>query len=61
LLFTELGSFDFLEQCPIVSIFEDHICYLSVLINLVVKELNDFGMRKFIVKNDLIFSQFINL
>lgn len=53
--FSERTGFDFLEQCPIVSILQDHVCYLALLIDLVVEKLNDFRMEKFVVEDDFVF------
>jgi hypothetical protein len=52
---------DLLKQRAIVRILQHHVRNLSLLINLVVEELNDFGMGEFVVEDDLVFGQFIYL
>jgi hypothetical protein len=52
---------DFLKQRAIVSILQHHVRNLALLINLVVEELDDFGMGEFVMKDDLVFGKFVNL
>ena len=53
--------FDSLKQCSSIGVLKHHVSNLSVFIDLIVEELNDVRMGEFVVKNNLIFGQFIYL
>lgn len=52
---------DFLKQRAVVSILQHHVRNLALLINLVVEELDDFGVGEFVVEDDLVFGKFVYL
>jgi hypothetical protein len=61
MLFSQGAGLDFLKERAIIRILQHHVRNLSLLINLVVEELNDFGMWEFVVEDNLVFGQLIYL
>ena len=59
--FGQGARFDSLKQCSSIGVLKHHVSNLSVFIDLIVEELNDVRMGEFVVKNNLIFGQFIYL
>ena len=61
LRFFHIAALYFIEKCSSVCILQDHVSYLFFTIDLVTQKLDDFGMGKSVVENDLVFGKFVYL
>lgn len=61
LIFRYCFHFDFVKECPSLSIFQHHIGDFSFRIDVNIKQLDDFGMRESVVHHDFVFGDFVNL